>query len=148
MSQRIKGQEVAVAIVANNKLLDTITDVRSFSISLEVEQLQEGYLGETSDRYDDIVRGVSGNLELHFENQDILSLMRTINDRARRRTAGSQINISAVLSMPNGDRPQIQINDCFFGPIPLAFGSRGDYGTISLDFKASNFEVIGVNPII
>jgi len=104
--------------------------------------LREGYLGETTQRRDDIFNGVSGKMELHFENQDIFNLFATIVNRARRRQPGAQINVKATLNFPNGDRPRVLISNLFFGEIPVSFASRSDYGQNTLTFEAEDGEVI------
>lgn len=139
---RIKGQEVEIIIVSGSTPLETITDVKSFEMAAQLEILREGYLGETTDRRDEIYRGVRGRLELNFENDDILALMRQVVDRARRREAGLKINIKATLVFGNGDRPRVTIPNVFFGEIPMSFASRGDYGSITLDFEAEDFSII------
>jgi hypothetical protein len=136
--QRIKGQEVEVLLIVDGEAQDTITDVRSFEVALKTELKEEGYLGEKTNRYDEIYNGVRGRLELHIENEDVFDLFKSITDRAKRRSPGSQINIKATLNFPNGDRPRVLIPDAFFGELPLNFGSRGDYGSVSLDFSASD----------
>lgn len=142
MSQRVKGQEVQVLIVVDGKPLETVTDIRSFEVSAQTELLREGYLGETTDRRDEIFRGIRGRMTLHFENQDVFSLMQSIIARARRREPSLKINIKATLQFPNGDRPRVQMNDVFFGEQPITFGSRSDYGELTLEFEGSDFEVI------
>ena len=137
--QRIKGQEVEVILVVDGKAQDTITDVRSFEIGLKTELKEEGYLGEKTNRYDEIFNGVRGRMELNFENQDVFSLFTAVLDRAKRRTPGTQINVKATLNFPNGDRPRVLIPNVFFGEIPMNFGSRGDYGTVGLEFAAEDF---------
>jgi len=141
--QRVKGQEVEVLLIVKGEPKDTIKDIRSFEMEAQMEILKEGYLGETTDRRDDVYRGVRGRMELHFENQDILALFRQIVTRARRREAGTKINIKATLNFPNGDRPIIILQDVYFGAMPMNFGGRAEYGTSSLEFEASDFSVIG-----
>jgi hypothetical protein len=140
--QRIKGQEVEVLVVLDGKVQSTITDVRSFEIAVQIELLKEGYLGETTDRRDDIFKGVSGKIELHYENKDIFDLIKALVNRARRQTPGTKVNVKATLRFPNGDRPRIILQDVYFGEVPLNFGSRADYGTVSLTFESSNFSVL------
>ena len=143
MSQRIKGQEVEVLIVADGAVQDTITDVRSLEITLKTEIKEEGYLGETTQRFDEIFNGVGGRIELHIENSGIFSLFSLVIERARRREPGAKINIKTTLNFPNGEKPKVQLSDCFFGPFPFGFGSRGDYGTVTLEFACSDYKVIG-----
>jgi len=140
--QRIKGQEVEVLLVVNGKVQSTITDVRSFEVAAQLEILREGYLGETVDRRDEIYRGVRGRMELHYENKDIFDLIQTFVNRARRAEPGTKVNIKATLNFPNGQRPRVLIQDAYFGEVPLSFGSRSDYGTMSLEFESSNFKAL------
>jgi len=141
-SQRIKGQEVELQFVVDGKVQDTITAFRSFEIAAKLEQKEEAYLGEKTNRYDEMFNGVRGRAEFHTENKDVFTLIQSIIDRATRRTPGTQINVKATLNYPNGDRPRILLQDVFFGEIPLGFGSRADYGAVSLDFSCSNFKVL------
>lgn len=139
---RIKGQEVEVLLIVDGTVQETITDVRSFEVALKLEIKEEGYLGEKTNRYDEIFNGVRGRLELHIENDDIFDLMRSIVDRAKRRSPGTQINVKATLNFPNGDRPRVLVSNAFFGEIPLNFASRGDYGTVSLEFQAEDLQIL------
>lgn len=140
--QRIKGQEVEVILIVDGVMQDTITDVRSFEVAAKLELKEEGYLGEKTNRYDEIFNGVRGRMELHFENQDVFDLVQSIADRAKRRTPGTQINVKATLNFPNGDRPRVLISDAFFGELPINFASRGDYGTVGVEFAASDVSVL------
>ncbi len=140
--QRIKGQEVEIRITEGGALLETLTDIQNFEMAGILEVITENYLGETSDRKDEIYRGYRGSMSLHFSNRTVLDLMRRIIDRARRRVAGVVINIKATLQFPAGDRVSVVLEDCFFGEIPLSFGSRSDYGSVSLTFEGTDFDVI------
>jgi len=141
-SPRIKGQEVEVMLIVDGEVADTVTDVRSFEVAAKLELKEEGYLGEKTNRYDEIFNGVRGRMELHFENQDVFDVMQSIIDRAKRREPGTKINIKSTLNFPNGDRPRILIQDAFFGEMPFNFGSRGDYGTVGVEFSASDISRI------
>ncbi len=116
--------------------------LRSFEVAAKLEIKEEGYLGEKTNRYDEIFNGVRGRLELHFENQDVFSLMTSIIDRAKRRTPGVQINVKATLNFPNGERPRILISNASFGELPFNFPSRGDYGTAGLEFQAEDITLV------
>lgn len=140
--QRIKGQEAEILLVIDGETQNTITDVRSFEVAVKLELKEEGYIGEKTNRYDEIFNGMRGRMELHFENEDIFGLFQSIVDRAKRRTPGTQVNVKVTLNFPNGDRPRVLLSNVFFGEIPMAFGSRGDYGTVSLEFACEDFSVL------
>jgi len=141
-SQRIKGQEVELQLVIDGTVQDTVTAFSSFEISAELEKLEESYLGEKTPRFDEIFNGISGSLDFHSENKSVFNIMQSIIDRAKRRTPGTQINLKATLNYPNGDRPRVLLQDVYFGAIPLNFGSRSDYGSVSLDFSCSDIKVL------
>ena len=140
--QRIKGQEVEVSLIVDGEVAETTTDVRSFEFAYKLETKEEAYLGEKTNRYDEIFNGMRGRIEFHYENQDVFDIIKSIVDRAKRRTPGTQINIKATLNFPNGDKPRVLISDAFFGEIPLSFGSRADYGTVGIDFQASDGTIL------
>ena len=60
MAQRIKGQEVTVRFVQDGQVKAELNDIRSFEVGMQLEVLKEGYLGEFTDRRDDVYRGVTG----------------------------------------------------------------------------------------
>jgi hypothetical protein len=142
VSQRITGQEVQVLTVVDGQPQDTFTDIRSFEITAQLDILKEGYIGETTDRRDEIFRGVSGRMVLHIEDQSFLDFFASVVNRARRREPGTKINIKATLNFPSGQRPRVLLSDVKFGALPLNFGSRGDYGEINLEFETENFDYI------
>jgi hypothetical protein len=142
MGQRIKGQEVEIVVLVNGEPRDNLTTARSISINFKTEMLQEGYLGETTDRYDTIFKGVGGQIEFHFDTPEIFNVIRAIVAKSRRRTPSDQINIKATLNFPNGQRARVVIRDAEFGELPVSFGSRSDYGTFSLDYGASEAQVL------
>ncbi len=128
-AQRIKGQEVQIVIVRDGSLEDTLTDIQNFNMEDDIELIQKGYLGEPSDRYDEVFKGTKFDFEIHTHSQDYLAFTQAIRDRAQRKTPDTIFNITAVFSYPNGDTPTRLLPDCHFGPIGDKVGSRGDYKT-------------------
>lgn len=142
MAQRIKGQEVEVLLVVDGAPKTSITAVKSFEIEFQLDILTEGYLGETSSRRDEVFNGISGSLEFDMENGDLLDVAQQIIDRARRRTPGTVINIKAALNFPNGVVRRIVAKDVYFSAIPVSFGARDEYGTVTLDFEAMDYSFL------
>lgn len=142
MAQRIKGQEVEIVMLVNGEPKDNFALARSLEFAFKTELLQEGYLGETTDRYDTIYKGIRGKLEFHLDRPDVFDVIRGIVNKARRREPGTIFNIKATLNFPNGRRARTVIRDAEFGELPINFGSRADYGTFSLEFGASDAQVL------
>ncbi len=138
--QRIKGQEIEILLILDGVVQENLTDVRSFEVAAKLEIKEEGYLGEKTNRYDEIFNGMRGRMELHFENRGVFDFTFAVMDRAKRRTPGVQVVIKATLNFPNGQRPRIIIPDASFGEIPFNWASRGDYGTAGIEFQASDMQ--------
>lgn len=137
--QRLKGQEVTLSITDPDGGDEPLGDVKSFEAELDIEILQEGYLGETSDRYDDIFHGVSGSVELHIETVRLLRFSELVEARSKRRApASGKFNAQATFAFPNGESARISFEDIFFGPIPIRSSGRSDYVTVTVSWKCSN----------
>lgn len=143
MAQRIKGQEIVLSVLVNGTEQVSLTDVKSFSITPNFDILEEGYLGETHNRYDEIYKGIGVELEVHTEDEGVFAFLEAVKDRAQRRTPGTTINIMATLNYPNGQRPRIVLYNVFFADMPFNIGSRSDYASFKLSGKCSEFKRIG-----
>lgn len=142
--ERIKGQEFEVLIIAGGVPQDNMIDIKDFEMEVQLEVLREGYLGETTDRRDSVYRGCTGRVSAHFENGSVLSFMRDVVDKARRREPGTKFNLKGTLLFPSGERPIVLFPDVSFGAIPLNFGGREQYGTITLPWECSDFKVLSI----
>jgi hypothetical protein len=135
---RILGQNIVMEVIEGGVPVFAIDSVRSGEVTFQLETLTEGYLGESTDRKDEIFRGVSGRLELHFGTAELLQFAVRLIERAAKREPGVRINVKMTLQFPNGERARILVRNVFFGNIPVGFGSRTDYGSVSLDFESGD----------
>ena len=142
MSQRIKGQEVELVLLLNGAPQQNFTLFRSLEIQWKLEIKEEGYIGETTQRYDTIFMGVSGRLEAHIDNAAVFNIINQFVDKARRREPGLRTNLKSTLNFPNGQRARIIVPEIEVGPIPLNFGGRGEYGALSLEYAASQAKAL------
>jgi hypothetical protein len=142
-TMRVRGAEVQVRLTRNGQLEKTLTAVKSFQFEAMLEIKQEGYLGESNDRFDDIYKGCSGNMTFHPESQDAWTLVAFIRDRAARRSAQADhhINVKFVANMPDGTRPSITIPDLKFSNIPFNAPQRDGYVEMTLTFNADDFVI-------
>lgn len=144
MGDRIKGQEVEIILLVDSVQVLSLTNIKSFEMAYQLEILDEGYLGQTTNQKDMIFNGIRGSLEAHFETAKVFNLFNALVNRARRRTPGTVINIKSTLNFPNGDRPRVVIPSAAFGEAPIKFGGRNEYGVINLDYAASVANTVGV----
>jgi hypothetical protein len=142
-AQRVKGQEVSIAITVDGALQTQIDTIQSAEIEFEIELMEEGYLGETSDRVDSVFKLIRLNLTGHANSQAYLELADKIAARARNRAGGAvRIDVVGSFAFPNGDFPSIVIADVFFENIPFSIGNRNEFVEFTLAGKASDYTII------
>lgn len=131
-------------ITRGGRVEDTITAFKDFSFQYEFAQNSEGYLGETTERKDEIFNGISGSFTVHQESQDILFFQQAIKERAQRKVAvnGQRINITARLTFPNGETPRVIIPDVKFGATPNNVPGRADYVNTAFTYAAEDARII------
>ena len=137
--QRIKGQEVEILFVKDGEVQSDFTDVQSFEFTSETEILEEMFLGEKANRYDEVYKGYAGAVSMHNSTPGLFDFMEAIKDRAQRRSPGTVINLKATLNFPSGARSRIILQDLFFDPQGIAFGSRTEYGSTTFNFKGTDW---------
>lgn len=142
MAQRVKGQESSVVVIVDGQPSDSLNAIKDLEVSFQLERLQEGYLGETTDRYDDVFKGLKGSLTAHLDSPAAFNVVQQIVERARRRTPGIKFNIKTTLEFPSGRRARVVLRDVAFGEVPVNFGSRTDYVSLKLDFACSDGQVL------
>lgn len=142
MFERITGQDIAVRIIQDGKLLNEITTIQSIQFVFEMARSEEDYIGETHMRYDSKFNGLAVKLTLHSENRQSLDLINAIVLKAQRRAGGAvRIDIACSLLWPNGDKTSLMAKDIAFADMPFGFDGRKDFGKVELDGKASEFTI-------
>ena len=138
MGQRIKGQEVTASVIGPDGVEEGFEVVQSFEAEFLFEILQEGYIGETADRFDEIYKGVSGTMELHLETGKWFDFTQKVQDRASRRDGSAgEFSVTATFAFPDATRRRLVFNNIFFGPMPVTAGGRADYVTVTLTWNCS-----------
>ena len=136
-SYRVRGQEVSVQVVQNGKIVAELTDVKSFDVEFQMDVMKEGYLGEFTDRRDDMFKGISGKIEFHIENNAPFDFINAIVQRSQSRVKGTQFNVQSTINLPNGQVKRLLVNDIFFRNVPVNVSGRSDYVTYSLPYEAA-----------
>lgn len=136
---RLKGQETSITIIsATNGVEPSFNDVKSMELQFDREILDEEYLGQLTNKKDDIFKGVSGNVEFHEETSDIMPLIQRMNEVSKRRLPGESIQIVTTLRFPTGATYRIALTNCVFGNIPISIGSRKDFVSFKFEFAAED----------
>lgn len=143
MGRRIKGENVSVALVSGG--VSVLLSERA-AVSLEYQPQQEiisvGFLGETTERKDEVYKGCTGTLTLQMSDGSVTDFMRRLNDRARRAVPDFKVNISAIEEYPDGDVRKILFPDVKFGAMPKNYASRDAYATVTLNWAVDDYRVL------
>ena len=128
MENRLIGREVTLRITRGGKMLSEITAFQSFTWQYDIEEKNEGYLGEDSDRPDSIYKMASGSFEIVPESPDVIDLQKFIADKAARRLANDeQISATCRSVFPDKRTRRVTFPDMQFGNLPTNTGGRADY---------------------
>ena len=139
MTQRIKGQEIDFGFTNPDGNQGDFMVVNNFEFEVDIEILEEMYLGEIGKRYDDHFNGYSGQVEGHFENfTEWMKFQQRVEDRAARRTAAAgQFSFTATFRLPSGGRVRLTFEDIFFGAMPTRAPGQAEYVASTLSWKCS-----------
>lgn len=140
--QRIRGEQVQFRITRGGVLQRTLTAVNSLTLTALVETVKKGYLGETTERVDEIYKGCTLEVAFDVESPDAWDLIAAIRDRAvaRRYDATTIITCTMVGTFANGVRRRFTIPDVKSGNLPIAVTGRDAYVGQTLSFAASDFK--------
>jgi hypothetical protein len=138
---RLKGQEVELRITKSGVLKDTITKITNFNFAAKMEMLEQGFLGATTNEYDEVYNGCSFSFEVHLDGPDWLTFQQEVQDKARRVTPDVKFSIAATLFFPDGVTKGLIIPDAHFGEMPVAIGGRNEFVTATVDGGASEYTI-------
>lgn len=141
---RLKGQETQIRMLRNGAPTEVANAISNFSMTDELEVLEEEYLGRVAAEYDDIYKGTSFNFEVHIEADAPFDLRQQVIDRAQRRGAGAaaRFDIVFVGNLPNGTIKALTLVDVKFGPIETTDGGRAEYVTMKFEGSCSVVQTI------
>lgn len=137
MDQRIKGQEISVRVINSGNVVAAIDSITTFDDSVDIDIKGVGYLGEFTDRFDNVMMGYSFNGELNLTNASADQLDQAIINKAQRLTPDLVFNVIRTDFYPNGDSNIYTYQDVTFGGIPTTVGGRAEFVKKKITGKCS-----------
>jgi hypothetical protein len=138
MAQRVKGQETELTLSIDGVDQESMALVKDMELEFEIDNPEQGYLGETANRVDAVFKGVSGSANLHFESAGPFDVLRRILDKASRQTPDTLFTFLTTIRFSDGTTRRITLPDVSFGNVTLKTSGREDYSEISLSWKCTN----------
>lgn len=144
MPLRLKGQETDIRMLRNGSPTQVAKATSNFSMTDELEVLEEEYIGETTSRYDDIYKGTSFNFEIHLEDGAPFDLRTQAIGRAQRRggEAAARFDIAFVGGLPDGTIKSLTLVDVKFGSVETTVGGRSEFVTMKFEGSCSSVQTI------
>lgn len=143
---RLKGQEISIRCLQDGQLIVSLDSIASFNDEVALEIKEDGFLGEPTNRFDEILNGYGGDFEMQVTNTGYLGWQAAIIARAQRRTPGIVFNVVRTDLYPSGDSAIFTYRDVKWGAMPTSVGARGEYQKIKAAFKCSD-RAVNVNAL-
>lgn len=138
---RLKGQEVEIRLTRAGSVENAIAAIGTFNDQVMLETKQDGFLGELTDRFDDVMRGYGFDLEFQVSEASWIDFQTAMIDRSQRSTPDVLFNVIRTDFYSNGDTLVITYMDVKFGAQPTTIASRGDFVKVKLEGKCSQRSV-------
>lgn len=139
----IKGQEVELLLLSGTDIEDSFTAITDFSLNFDIELIEENYLGMTSAEFDEVFKGVRGDVSMQLRSKKAIQFVYKIIDKAKRRTPGQIFSFKAKMAFPNGEFVRLHLPDIHFGAVPFNFANRTQHASMKVDFACSGATLIG-----
>lgn len=140
MADRVRGQENIITIIRDGVLVTRITTIQTAEFTPRFNTSEEGYLGETTIRVDQIFNGVNVKITGHLESPEWFELIKDFRDKASRRAGGTvRVDLATTFIFPTGEVKTYSIPDIAVSDMQTTTGSREDYVEFSMDAIASDF---------
>lgn len=139
---RVLGQQTQVAFILDGEVVSQTFAIKSNSLNFQMEILTEGYLGETTNRRDNVFNGMAGSVDLHFSNVRLFTFVQALVDAARRRVQGVNMNVKHTYQFMNNRRAIVVLPSVSVGEIPLNNGGRAEFVTGTIPYEAESSSLI------
>lgn len=137
---RLKGQECAIQVIQGGTIVNAFNAMASFNDNQKSAKIEQGYIGETTNRHDDIYNGFDGGFEFHMESADWANFSAAMIARQRRFQPELVFNVLRTDFLPNGQQFTRTYLDVKFGPLPTNISDRGSYVSGSIDFSCDEID--------
>ena len=138
MGDRLEGQEVSIRVIDSGTMVASLDSITSFNDEMSSEIKQDGFLGEVSDRFDDIFNGWKGDFEAQFRRADVTNFQTRVQERQQRKAVTRVFNVVRTDLYPDGTSTVFTYVDVKWGAMSTSAGSRTDFVKLKTSFACSN----------
>ena len=135
-AQRLIGGDTTIRVLSAGNLVEELQFVTSFNSSANFQIIKAGKLGETTQRFDMVFNGHSGDFEFQVERASWERFIDALERKAKREEI-LIVNVLTTAIFPDGSSSVCTFSDASFGPFTETIGSRTDFVKIKTNFSSS-----------
>ena len=135
--KRILGSDSSMVMTGPNGMERGFGAVKSFEWTIEIEPTEEGYIGEITNRFGEVLGGYSGAFEFHFENANPIAFYERVTNRIKE-NSNEQFSFLSTFQFPDGVRQRVNFANIFFGNLPVVSGGKAEYVNGNVTWKGSS----------
>lgn len=137
MGDRLKGQEVSIRVVDSGTLVASLDSISNFNSEMKSEIKEDGFLGETTNRFDDIHNGYGGDFEIQLRRPDWANFQLRVQARQERKNPNIVFNVVRTDLYPDGTSTVYTYIDVKWGAMTESIGNRADFVKGKCQFACS-----------
>jgi hypothetical protein len=137
---RLKGQEMSIRVLRNDQVVAELTAISSFNDEVKLEIKEDGFIGESVNRTDNILNSYGGDLEFQINKSTWYNFVRFVTDKAQRlspEALATVFNLVTTENYSDGNVNIITYLDVSFGAFAKSAASRADFVKIKTSFACS-----------
>jgi hypothetical protein len=134
---RLKGQEVSIRVIQAGTTVKELDSIASFNDNTVFEIKEDGFLGESVNRFDTTLSGYGGDFEFQTTGSKYWNLILAIEKKATREDPTLIFNVVRTDFYANGQSAVITYSDVSWGAFPTNVPKRDDFVKIKAEFKTS-----------
>ena len=141
MSLNIRGQDTLILLVREGQPDSKLDAVVDFEFTIDFDILWISYLSDTTPRTDlqEFFRGVTFSGTIHLQSRAWFAFQYELVQRARREIPSFVVNVSTVLTFPDGSVAKVLVPDAKFGPQPVSVRGRNNYVFVKVTGAADEY---------
>jgi hypothetical protein len=140
-AQRLIGGDTTIRVLSAGNLVEELQFVTSFGSSANFQIIEAGKLGETTQRFDMVFNGYSGDFEFQVERASWERFIQALERKARRLEV-LVVNVLTTALFPDGSTNVGTFPDVAFGPFTEMVSSRADFVKYKTSFSSSEKVVL------
>lgn len=118
-----------------NVVTEVSSNIGSFNDSLDLTIQEDGFLGETANRFDSIEGGHSGDFEFQVNSANWENFLQRVRQKASRQSPDLVFNVIRTDFFADGGTVTKVFQDVAFGAFPRSTGGRADFVKVKASFK-------------